>query len=124
MATGTFMMPTRGRITSPYGNRGSRMHLGIDIANSVGTNIYAADGGKVIFTGYHRTYGYMIEIDHENGYVTRYAHLSRILVSTGNRVYKGEIIGKMGSTGSSTGSHLHFEILKNGVNINPSSKLR
>ncbi|MDG2764887.1 G5 domain-containing protein, partial [Vibrio parahaemolyticus] len=50
MATGTFMMPTRGRITSPYGNRGSRMHLGIDIANSVGTNIYAADGGKVIFT--------------------------------------------------------------------------
>ncbi|WP_167792043.1 M23 family metallopeptidase [Soehngenia longivitae] len=121
MATGTFMMPTRGRLSSPYGNRGSRMHLGIDIANSVGTSIYAADGGKVVYTGYQGSYGYMIEIDHENGYTTRYAHLSKILVSSGTRVYKGQVIGKMGSTGNSTGSHLHFEVLKNGVNKNPAS---
>ncbi|TJX66440.1 LysM peptidoglycan-binding domain-containing protein [Soehngenia saccharolytica] len=121
MATGTFMMPTRGRLSSPYGNRGARMHLGVDIANSVGTSIYAADGGKVVFTGYQGSYGYMIEIDHENGYTTRYAHLSKILVSSGTRVYKGQLIGKMGSTGNSTGPHLHFEVLKNGVNKNPAS---
>lgn len=124
MATGTFIMPTRGRISSPYGNRGSRMHLGIDIANRVGTDIYAADGGRVVYTGYKGSYGYMIEIDHENGYTTRYAHLSKILVSSGTRVYKGQVIGKMGATGNSTGSHLHFEVLKNGVNKNPSSYIR
>lgn len=120
MATGTFLMPTRGRISSRYGMRNGRMHKGLDIASGTGTDIKAADGGKVIFTGYRGAYGNLVEIDHENGYRTRYAHNSKILVNTGDRVYKGEVIAKMGSTGRSTGSHLHFEVIENGSHKNPS----
>ena len=119
-ARGTFIVPTRGRVSSPYGMRGGSMHRGIDIANSLGTSIYAADGGKVTFSGYKGSYGYMVEISHENGYTTRYAHASKLLVKAGDRVYQGQHIANMGSTGRSTGSHLHFEVLVNGVNQNPS----
>lgn len=119
-ARGTFIVPTRGRVSSPYGMRGGSMHRGIDIANSVGTPIYAADGGRVTFSGYKGSYGYMVEISHENGYTTRYAHASKLLVKSGDRVYQGQHIANMGSTGRSTGSHLHFEVLVNGVNQNPS----
>lgn len=119
-ATGSFMVPTSGRLSSPYGMRGGSMHRGIDLANSTGTNVYAADGGRVTFSGYKGSYGYMIEINHENGYVTRYAHNSKLLVKSGERVYRGQHISEMGNTGRSTGPHLHFEILVNGSHQNPS----
>ena len=124
MATGTFLMPTRGRISSRYGMRNGSMHRGLDIASRSGTDVKAADGGKVVFTGYKGAYGNLVEIDHENGYKTRYAHNSKILVKTGERVYKGQTIAKMGSTGRSTGSHLHFEVLVNGSNKNPSNYVK
>lgn len=120
-ATGAFLMPTRGRLTSRYGMRNGRMHYGLDIATSKGSPIKAADGGKVIYAGTKGSYGKLVEIDHGNGYVTRYAHCSSINVKVGQRVYKGQVIAKVGSTGRSTGSHLHFEVLKNGKNVNPAS---
>ena len=120
MATGSFSRPTRGRLSSSYGMRNGRMHRGIDIANGIGTPILAADGGKVVYVGYRGAYGKLIEIDHENGYKTRYAHNSKFLVKQGERVYKGQEIAKMGSTGRSTGPHLHFEIIKSGKTENPS----
>ncbi|WP_422485752.1 LysM peptidoglycan-binding domain-containing M23 family metallopeptidase [Gudongella sp. DL1XJH-153] len=119
-ATGSFMVPTSGRLSSPYGMRGGSMHRGIDLANRTGTNIYASDGGRVTFAGYKGSYGYMIEINHENGYVTRYAHASKLLVRSGERVYRGQHIAEMGNTGRSTGPHLHFEVLANGAHQNPS----
>lgn len=125
--TGTFRWPTNGSITSPYGYRtifGSRsFHGGIDIANSKGTNIYAADGGIVKHAGWMGTYGYLIIIDHTNGYTTYYAHCSKLLVSVGDKVHKGEHIAEMGSTGRSTGSHLHFEVRYKGERKNPMNYL-
>lgn len=119
-ATGSFMVPTSGRLSSPYGMRSGRMHRGIDLANRTGTNIYASDGGRVTFAGYKGSYGYMIEINHENGYVTRYAHASKLLVKSGERVYRGQHIAEMGNSGRSTGPHLHFEVVANGAHQNPS----
>ena len=121
IATGSFLMPTRGRISSRYGMRWGRMHKGLDIAASYGSAIKAADGGKVTFTGSKGSYGNLVEIDHGNGYKTRYAHCSKILVKTGDKVYKGQHIANVGNTGNSTGSHLHLEVLKNGVNVNPAN---
>lgn len=120
-ATGLFLMPTVGRISSRYGMRNGSMHRGLDIAASRGTAIKAADGGKVVFAGYRGAYGNLVEIDHGNGYKTRYAHCSKILVKVGSKVYKGQHIANMGSTGRSTGSHLHFEVIKNGSNQNPAN---
>lgn len=119
IATGAFLMPTRGSISSRYGMRNGRMHRGLDIAARTGTPIKAADGGKVIFAGRKGAYGNLVEIDHGNGYVTRYGHCSTINVKVGERVYKGQVVAKVGNTGRSTGSHLHFEVLKNGRNQNP-----
>jgi len=124
VATGTFLMPTRGTISSRYGMRRGRMHYGIDIAAKTGTPIYAADGGKVVYAGYKGNYGYLVEIDHGNGFKTRYAHCSKILVKVGDKVYKGQHIANVGNTGRSTGSHLHFEVLKNGKNQNPANYVR
>lgn len=124
VATGTFMMPTRGTISSRYGMRSGRMHYGLDIAAKVGTPIYAADGGNVTYAGYKSSYGYLVEIDHGNGYKTRYAHCSKILVKVGDKVYKGQHIANVGNTGRSTGPHLHFEVLKNGVNQNPAKFIK
>lgn len=124
VATGAFMMPTRGRISSRYGMRWGRMHKGLDIAAPQGTHIKAADGGTVSFAGYKGSYGYMVEINHGNGYKTRYAHCSKIHVKVGQKVAKGQHIANVGNTGRSTGSHLHFEVLKNGVNQNPSNFVR
>lgn len=123
-ATGTLMMPTRGRISSGYGMRWGRMHRGIDIAAPNGTSIKAADGGTVTFSGYKNSLGNIIEINHGNGYVTRYAHCSKLLVKKGEKVYKGQQIGKVGSTGNSTGPHLHLEVLINGVHQNPSKYVK
>ncbi|MEN1760110.1 peptidoglycan DD-metalloendopeptidase family protein [Anoxynatronum sibiricum] len=119
MATGTFMNPTRGRLTSPFGMRGGSRHTGIDIANSRGTAVKAADAGKVSFAGTRGAYGQLVIIDHENGYQTYYAHLNSMSVSAGTRVHKDQLIGTIGTTGRSTGPHLHFEVRKNGTPVNP-----
>ncbi len=119
MATGVFANPSRGTLTSRFGSRWGSMHTGIDIANKTGTPIYAADGGKVSFSGSNGAYGNLVIIDHENGYQTYYAHCSKLLVSKGDRVYKGQHIANVGNTGRSTGPHLHFEVRKNGTPINP-----
>lgn len=126
----TFIWPASGRFTSPFGyrihpiSRTRRMHNGIDIANSTGTNIAASQNGKVIFAGYQGSYGNLIVIRHANGMETAYAHLSRISVSVGDAVTQGQSIGKMGNTGGSTGSHLHFEIRSNGTAVNPMNYLQ
>lgn len=119
VATGIFANPTRGRLTSPFGNRWGRKHTGIDIGSSLGTAINAADAGRVSFSGRNGAYGNLVIIDHENGYQTYYAHNNRNLVKKGDRVYKGQKIAEMGSTGRSTGVHLHFEVRKNGTPLNP-----
>lgn len=119
LATGKFINPTVGRFTSPFGPRWGRFHYGIDIANSVGTDIKAADGGIVTRAGSAGSYGNLIIIDHQNGTSTRYAHLSRIDVKVGQAVEQGQSIAKMGNTGRSTGSHLHFEVRVGGVAENP-----
>ena len=127
--TGSFRWPTTGRITSSFGGRkspggiGSTNHKGLDIANSRGTAIYAADGGTVTYAGWMGGYGYTVKIRHKDGYETLYAHNSKLLVSAGSHVYKGQQIAKMGSTGNSTGSHCHFEIRINGVAKNPMNYL-
>lgn len=121
--TGTFRWPTSGTITSPFGYRyifgSTSFHGGIDIANRKGTNIVAADGGIVSYAGWKSGYGYVVIIDHTNGYETYYAHCSQLLVSAGDKVYKGEHIAEMGSTGRSTGNHLHFEVRYGGERKNP-----
>ena len=125
LPTGSFRWPCSGSITSYFGYRsspggiGSTNHKGLDIANGYGTPIYAADGGTVIYAGWMSGYGYAVKIDHGNGYVTLYGHNSRLLVSAGDHVYKGQQIARMGSTGNSTGNHCHFEIQYNGVPKNP-----
>ncbi len=125
LPTGSFRWPTTGRITSRFGGRsspggiGSTNHKGIDIAVPRGTPIYAADGGTVTYSGWMGGYGYLVQIDHGNGYVTRYGHNSSLTVSVGAKVYKGQQIARAGSTGNSTGSHCHFEVRYNGVAKNP-----
>ena len=125
LPTGSFRWPTTGRITSRFGGRkspggiGSTNHKGIDIAVPYGTPIYAADGGTVTYAGWMSGYGYLVQIDHGNGYVTRYGHNSSLTVSVGAKVYKGQQIARAGSTGNSTGNHCHFEIRYNGVARNP-----
>lgn len=122
--SGTFIWPTNGRISSKFGTRWGRLHAGIDIANSKGTPIYAAASGTVTFSGYSGNYGKMVKISHGNGLETRYAHMSSIAVSKGSSVKKGQLIGYMGSTGNSTGSHLHFEVRVNGKAVNPLNYLK
>ena len=121
--TGSFRWPTNGNITSRYGYRtifgGRDFHGGIDIANRTGTDIVAADGGIVTFAGWNGSYGYLIIIDHQNGYETYYAHNSKLLVSVGTKVFKGQHIAEMGATGRVTGSHCHFEVRYNGERKNP-----
>ena len=120
---GTMVKPAKGRYSSYYGaprSGGRRRHKGIDIANSHGTPIYAAEAGRVIHASWGGSgYGNLIKIDHGSGAETRYAHLSGFAVSNGQTVKKGQLIGYMGSTGNSSGSHLHFEILIGGRTVNP-----
>ena len=113
------------RLSSGFGwrvdpMRGTRaLHTGIDIPGPLGSPILAAAGGVVHFAGGARGYGNMIEVDHGGGLVTRYAHLSRFLVASGAHVERGQTIAMMGSTGRSTGSHLHFEVRLNGQATGP-----
>lgn len=111
-----------GKITSRFGERSSvrsSTHTGLDLAAPTGTTIKAAASGKVTFAGYKGSYGYMIKIECDNGYEMWYAHCSKLYVSSGVRVSAGDKIAAVGSTGNSTGSHLHFEIRKNGKALNP-----
>ena len=118
--TGSFIMPTSGRLTSPYGSRWGRAHQGIDVGAPTGTPIYASDNGIVIESEYRSNgYGNIIKIDHQNGFVTYYAHCSQLYANVGDVVAKGDKIAAVGSTGRSTGPHLHFEIRKNDVAQNP-----
>lgn len=117
--TGTFIRPVNAGVYASYGMRWGRMHYGLDYAAPTGTPIYAADGGTVTQAGWRGAYGYVITIDHGANKKTLYAHCSRIYVSVGTKVYQGQRIGAVGSTGRSTGPHCHFEILINGKNVNP-----
>ena len=106
-------------ITSRFGSRWGTIHYGIDLGASQGSDIYAADSGTVYYAGYCGGYGNLIKIDHGNGMQTYYAHCSELLVSEGQYVKNGEKIGLVGSTGNSTGPHLHFEVIINGVRVDP-----
>ncbi len=118
-----FIWPVKGRISSRYGPRWGRVHHGIDIAVITGTRVKAAADGRVTFAGYSASYGYLIIIDHGKNYETRYAHNSKLLVKTGQRVTQGTTIALSGNTGRSTGPHLHFEIRVKGATKDPLSYL-
>ena len=118
-----FGWPSIGRITSGFGPRFDGFHRGLDIANYLGATVRASQRGKVVFAGFSGSYGNVVIIDHKGGYQTRYAHLLKPLVSVSQIVDKNEAIGLMGSTGNSTGSHVHFEILENGELIDPEGEL-
>lgn len=120
VGTKDFIMPASGRLSSTFGKRWGRLHAGIDIAASTGTPIYASDNGIVVESEYQSNgYGNIVKIDHQNGFVTYYAHCSKLLVNVGDVVAKGDKIATIGNTGRSTGSHLHFEIRENGTPYNP-----
>jgi murein DD-endopeptidase MepM/ murein hydrolase activator NlpD len=123
-------MPTRlpilnSYVTSGFGGRadpfggGSQFHKGIDFEADVGDPVLAVGDGVVTYSGVRSGYGYVVEVDHGNGYVTRYAHNSRLMVQVGDLVRGGYEIAKAGSTGRSTGAHVHFEVWENGVVVNP-----
>jgi murein DD-endopeptidase MepM/ murein hydrolase activator NlpD len=115
--------PTNGSVTSGFGYRWGSLHAGIDIANGVGTPIRAAKAGTVILAGWNGGYGNCIVIDHGGGFSTLYGHMTRLRVGEGARVGQGDLIGDMGSTGNSTGSHLHFETRVGGTAQDPNRYL-
>lgn len=119
-----FSWPTTGRISSRFGPRWGRMHYGLDIAVPTGTPVRAAAAGKVTFAGEQGGYGLLVKIDHGNNIETRYAHNSRIVVRAGQQVARGDIIAYSGNTGNSTGPHVHFEIRRNGIALDPLDFLR
>jgi len=126
------LMPVRGgaRLGSPFGprfdpfGRGYAMHEGLDFVASPGTDVLAAASGVVVKADYHAEFGNMIEINHGGELITRYAHMSSLKVSVGNVVRRGQAIGIIGSTGRSTGPHLHFEVRANNIPINPNKFLQ
>lgn len=127
--TGRFVFPANANISSGFGNRVhpilgySRFHSGVDFSASYGSTIRAADSGRVIFSGWYGGYGQAVIIDHGGGLSTLYAHASRVFVSEGQTVTQGQAIAAVGSTGLSTGPHLHFEVRQNGNPVNPSAYL-
>jgi murein DD-endopeptidase MepM/ murein hydrolase activator NlpD len=120
-------LPVHGRLTSGFGERFHpilgyrRFHAGLDLAASAGTPIVAAADGRVVGAGWRGGYGQQVEIAHTGGIDTLYGHMSRIAAHAGELVRKGQVIGYVGSTGLSTGPHLHFEVTKNGRPVNPAS---
>ena len=115
--------PTTGTISSRFGTRWGRAHTGLDVAADTGTPIYAAASGTVTNASVYGGYGNLIKIDHGNGVETYYGHCSKIYVNVGDTVETGDLIGLVGSTGNSTGPHLHLEIRVNGVAQNPQNYL-
>lgn len=122
VASGAFVWPAAGTISQRF----AWYHKGIDIANRAAPSILAADAGTVVLAGWPDGYGYgnRVILDHGNGFRTLYGHLSQVWVNVGQTVNRGDAIGKMGSTGRSTGIHLHFEVIQNGVYLNPLNVLR
>lgn len=127
ISSGSWPVPGYSRVSSPYGYRQhpvlnvQKMHTGIDIPAPKGTPAVAIDSGTVIFSGNQGSYGKTVMIQHDDGKVTLYAHNSELVVSVGQRVEKGQVVTKIGSTGRSTGNHLHFEVRINGKHTNPMS---
>jgi len=125
-----FIFPTLGRITSGFGPRNDpftgvrRFHNGIDIAGPMGAPVNAAMAGKVVKIDFHPTYGRYVILSHPSGYQTWYAHLNKAETTQGATVAQGEMIGRMGNTGYSTGTHLHFSVFKNGSPVDPMTFLR
>ena len=122
-AVGSFIWPATGALTTYFGENpayyGPGGHNGLDIANGLGTPLLAADGGVVIYAAWRGGLGNAVGVDHENGFVTWYGHASSMAVSAGQRVSRGQVVAYMGSTGNSTGSHIHFIIVRNGVYVDP-----
>ena len=123
--------PVPGKpVSSHYGSRmdpfvgRKAMHLGTDFRARSGSRVHAAASGTIKFAGRRGGYGNLVEIDHGNGLITRFAHLSRILVAKGDKVVRGAVVGKVGSTGRSTGPHLHYEVRRNGRALNPARFLK
>jgi murein DD-endopeptidase MepM/ murein hydrolase activator NlpD len=119
-----FVRPGDGRRTSGYGRRWGRLHAGVDLAAGTGSPIRAVAAGVVKSAGRESGYGNCVRIIHADGTETVYAHMSRIIASDGEKVAAGELIGKEGNTGQSTGPHLHFEVRINGTPVNPATWLR
>ncbi len=117
-------LAVEGRISSPYGPRWGGFHYGVDIAAPLGTPIVAAASGTVVYAGYRGTYGLTVQLDHGGGYETVYAHADRLKVSSGQHVGTGDTIALVGSTGRSTGPHLHFEVRVEGEPRDPMDYLR
>jgi murein DD-endopeptidase MepM/ murein hydrolase activator NlpD len=115
----SLIWPLHGVLTSGYGWRNGKFHYAIDIGAPYGTPFYAAAAGRVIHAGYLGAYGIMVELDHGNGFLTRYAHASKVAVAQGQQVASGQVIGYVGMTGNTTGPHLHFELLDQGARVNP-----
>jgi len=119
IGTGKLILPARGPVTSPFGPRWGRLHAGIDIGVPTGTPVRAADAGRVVLSGPTGGYGNYICIQHTRTLSTCYAHNSRLGARKGDRVRQGQVIARAGSTGNSTGPHLHFETRVNGKPVNP-----
>lgn len=115
---GSWMSSDFGRRMDPFTGENA-FHAGVDFAARAGAKVQAVAPGVVTWAGERSGYGQLVEINHGNGYITRYAHNSRVLVHVGDRVGKGQAVSQVGSTGRSTGPHLHFEVLKNGRQVNP-----
>jgi murein DD-endopeptidase MepM/ murein hydrolase activator NlpD len=125
------LWPARGRISSgfgtrriPYAESGYQFHTGVDITGSYGSSIYASAPGTVTFTGYRGSLGNLVIIDHGYGYKTYYAHLADFIVNVGEQVERGQIIAHMGSSGRTTGTHLHYEVRHSGSPVNPANYLK
>lgn len=123
IGTGKFVRPASGEVSSNFGQRWGKNHNGTDFLGNIGDPVSAADSGTVSFSGEADGFGTLIIIDHKNGFETYYGHLSKSFVSEGDKVEPGEIIGEIGSSGNSTGPHLHFEIRKHKIPVNPISFL-
>jgi murein DD-endopeptidase MepM/ murein hydrolase activator NlpD len=132
MAFVPLRMPLSGdpSVTSPFGYRADpflgrlALHPGVDLAEAYGAEIHAAASGRVAHAGPAGGYGNMVEIDHGNGLATRYAHMSDVLVEEGQQIDKGAVLGRLGSTGRSTGPHLHYEVRVDGEPVDPERYLR
>lgn len=118
-----FPLKSYSYVSSEYGSRWGTTHTGIDFAAPAGTHIYSWRSGTVTFAGWSGGYGNFIIVDHGDGFVTRYAHCSKIAVTKGQTVSQGQVIGYVGTTGNSTGNHLHFEVKVNGNFVNPKNYL-
>ena len=129
ISNGSWPVPGYSRVSSPFGYRihpvlgVKKLHTGIDIPAPTGTPAVAVANGTVIYSGVQGTYGNTVMIKHDNGLVSLYAHNSSLVVRVGDKVKKGQVVSKIGSTGRSTGPHLHFEIRVNGTAQNPLSYL-